>query len=42
MTSAVWGIFTVLNNPLSPKRGDKQTIEDELNIDGGRHVLVCF
>ena len=29
-------------NPLSPKLVDKQAIEDELNIDGGKHVLACF
>ena len=28
--------------PLSPKRADKQAIEDELNIDGGKRVLACF
>ena len=31
-----------MNNPLSPKRADKQAIEDELNIDGGKRVLACF
>ena len=34
--------FAVLNNPLSPKLADKQAIEDELNIDGGKYVLACF
>ena len=34
--------FAVLNNRLSPKRADKQAIEDELNIDGGKHDLACF
>ena len=29
-------------NPFSPKLVDKQAIEDELNIDGGKHVLPCF
>ena len=29
-------------NPLCPKLADKQAIEDELNIDGGKHVLACF
>ena len=32
--------FAVLNNPFSPKLADKQAIEDELNIDGGKHVLL--
>ena len=41
-TSAIWKIFAVLSNPLSPKLADKQAIEDELNIDGGKHVLACF
>ena len=26
----------------SPKLADKQAIEDELNIDGGKHVLACL
>ena len=34
--------FAALNNPLSLKLTDKQAIEDELNIDGGKHVLACF
>ena len=43
-TSAVWAIFAELDNPLSPKFDDKHacTNEDELNIDGGKHVLACF
>ena len=32
--------FAVLNNPFSTKLADKQAIEDELNIDGGKHVLL--
>ena len=32
--------FAVLKNPFSPKLADKQAIEDELNIDGGKHVLL--
>ena len=32
--------FAVLNNPFSPKLADKQAIEDELNSDGGKHVLL--
>ena len=32
--------FAVLNNPFSPKLADKHAIEDELNIDGGKHVLL--
>ena len=39
---AICRIFTGLNNPLSPKIANKQAIEDELNIDRGRHVLACF
>ena len=31
-----------LNKPLSPKLPDKQAIEDELDIDGGKPVLACF
>ena len=34
--------FAALNNPFSPKLADKQAIEDELNIDGGTHVLLLF
>ena len=41
-TSAIWRIFAVLNNPSSSKLADKQVIEDEFNIDGGKHVLACF
>ena len=41
-TSAIWRIFAVLNNPLSPKLAYKQAIEDDLNIDGNKHVLACF
>ena len=37
--SAIWRIFAALNNPLSPNLADKQTIEDELNIDEGKHVF---
>ena len=29
-------IFAVLDNPVSPKAADKQTIEDDLNIMGWR------
>ena len=35
-------IFAGLNNTLSLKLANKQAIEDELNIDGGKHVLACF
>ena len=38
MTSAIWRIFAVLNNPLDPKLIDKQAIEEEKKIDGGKHV----
>ena len=41
-TSAIWRTFVELNNPWPPKRADKRAIEDELNIDGGKYVLVCF
>ena len=41
-TSAIWRAFAVLNNRLSPKRVDKQAIEDVLNIDGGKHDLACL
>ena len=41
-TSALWRIFAVLNNPLSPKLADKKTIQDELNIPGAKHALACF
>ena len=41
-TSVIWRIFAVLNNPLNPKLANKQAIEDELNIDGGKHILACF
>ena len=34
--------FAVLNNYLSPKLANEQAIEDELNIDGGKHDLACF
>ena len=34
--------FAALNNPFSPKLANKQAIEDELNIDGGTHVLLLF
>ena len=40
--SAIWRIFGLLSNPLSPKLADKQATEDELKIDGGKHVLACF
>ena len=36
VTSAIWRIFAGLNNP-KPKRA-----LDELNIDGGKHVLAMF
>ena len=41
-TSANWRIYicSVLNNSLSPKLADKQAIEDELSIDGGK--AFCF
>jgi len=42
MACAIWGIFAVLNNTLSPKLANKQAIEDKLNISGGKHVLACF
>ena len=34
--------FAVLNNPFSPKLAAKQATEDELNIDGAKHVLLLF
>ena len=40
MTSVIWRIFAVLNNPLNPRLANKWDIE--LNIDGGKHVLACF
>ena len=40
--SAIWRIYAVLSNPLSPKLADKQVTEDELKIDRGKHVLACF
>ena len=39
-TSAIWRIFEELNNPLSPNLVDKQAIEDELNVNGSKHVLA--
>ena len=39
-TSAILRIFEELNNPLSPHLGDKQAIEDELNVNGSKHVLA--
>ena len=33
----IWRISAGLNNSLSPKLANKQAIEDELNIDGGKH-----
>ena len=36
------GNFAVLKNPFAPKLADKQAIEDELNIDGGKHILACL
>ena len=41
-TSAIWRIFAELYNPLSLKLANKQAIEDELNINGGKHILVYF
>ena len=36
--SDVWRIFAqCLNMPIN-----RQAIEDELNIDGGKYVLACF
>ena len=34
---AIWRILAGLNNSLSPKLANKQAIEDELNIDEGKH-----
>ena len=44
MTSAIWRIFAKLNNSLSPKLANKHDalFIDELNIDGGKHVLLVF
>ena len=39
-TSAIWRIFSELNNPSSPKLANKQA--DELNINGGKHVYSLF
>ena len=33
---------TRVNIPLSPTLANKQAIEEELNIDGGKPVLPCF
>ena len=41
-TSTIWRIFAELNNLLSLKLGYKQAIENEFNIDRGKHVLACF
>ena len=41
-TTAIWTMFAVLNNPLSPILADKQATEDELNIGGGNHILACY
>ena len=35
-------MVAALNKPLSRKLPDKQAIEDELDIDGGKPVLACF
>ena len=32
-----WRTFAELNNPSSPKLAYKQAVEDELNINGGKH-----
>ena len=42
MTSAIWRISAELNIPLSCRLAVKQAIENELNIDGEKHVLACF
>ena len=42
MASAIWRIFAELNNPISPKLADKQATEDELYIDGEKHMLLCL
>ena len=34
MTWAIWRIYAILSNPLSPKLANKQAIEDKLNING--------
>ena len=39
-TSAILRIYEELNNPLSPSLVDKQAIEDELNVNGSKHVLA--
>ena len=41
-TFAIWRTFAVLNSPLSPKLADKHVFENEINIDGGKHILACF
>ena len=35
--SAIWKIFTELNDPLSPKHA-----QSKMNLDGGVHVLPYF
>ena len=35
--SAIWRIFTDLNDPLSPKHA-----LSKMNLDGGKHVLAYF
>ena len=42
MTSAIWRILAELKIPLSPTLANKQATENELNIDGEKHVLACF
>ena len=41
-SSDIWRIFAELYNPLSLKLANKQAIEDEFNINGGKHILVYF
>ena len=38
MTSAIWRIFAVLKTTFLPKLADKQVTEDEVNVNGGKHV----
>ena len=38
MTSAIWRIFAVLKTTFLPKLADIQVTEDEVNVNGGKHV----
>ena len=38
MTSAIWRIFAVLKTTFLPKLADIKVTEDEVNINGSKHV----